>query len=522
MTRKSVSAAFALAVLFVLTMSARPPAAVAARFAVMVGNNEGHATDDRLQFAEKDATRLGLLLQRLGQFSPDATVMVLGRSADELRESFSRLADRLRSTPGEHLLLVYYSGHADAQGLHMGPSTFPLGELKAMMAGFVAGTRVLIVDACQAGLLTSAKGGRAGAGFDLRVTEAEAVKGLAILASSTDTELAQESSELQGSVFTHHLQEGLAGLADHDHDGNVTLSEAFDFASARTVASTAATTTGPQHPTYRLDLAGRDELVLTRPGATGLGYGQLKLDVPGWYFVRRADGSVATEVRAEGHELVALDAGRYEVTRRESRHLEIASVLIQEGRMVTISETPQTAVRFGRMVRKGGGPSSSYGIATTVLARSSFEGLGASLGAGLTGRADYKPVSWELHVDLGRAEAREAHVAANTWEGALRVAALKVKDFGAHGGTRLPTGALGVEAGMALFSQSLDTGERKRSVSPFAGPVAVLEWPLTTRLFLRADVDLRFYWMRTSSFDGRDESRMHPAVAAGLGAGAWF
>lgn len=513
--------AFALAGLLTL-FGARPPGAVAARFAVMVGNDEGHATDERLQFAEKDATRLALLLQRLGQFSPDATWMVLGRSADELRQSFARLADRLRSTSGEHLLLVYYSGHADAQGLHLGRSTFPLGELKTLMASFAASTRVLIVDACQAGLLTNAKGGRVGAGFDLGVTASDAVKGLAILASSTDTELAQESAELQGSVFTHHLQEGLAGLADLDHDGNVSLNEAFDFASARTVASTAATTTGPQHPTYRLDLAGRDELVLTRPGVLGWGYGQLKLDVPGWYFVRRADGSVATEVRADGHEIVALDAGPYEVTRRETRHLEIAKVLVQEGGVVAVSETPQTSVRFGRMVRKGGGPSSSYGVASTVFARSSVEGLGASWGAGLTGRADYKSLSWELHLDLGRAEAREPHVEANTWESGLRIAALKAKDFGAENARRLPTAAMGLEAGLALFAQSLDTGERKRSLSPFAGPVAVLEWPLTARLFLRSDVDLRFYWMRTSSFDGRNDNRWHAAVAAGLGGGAWF
>ena len=65
------------------------------------------------------------------------------------------------------------------------------------------------------------------------------------MAASAGSELAQESDQLGGSVFTHFLQLGLWGLADRNDDGNVSLNEVFDYASERTVATTLATATGP-------------------------------------------------------------------------------------------------------------------------------------------------------------------------------------------------------------------------------------------------------------------------------------
>jgi hypothetical protein len=68
---------------------------------------------------------------------------------------------------------------------------------------------------------------------------------------------AQESAALGGSFFTHHLDVGLRGAADADGDGQVTLAEAFRYTSARTVAQTAATQGGVQHPTYDFRMSGR-------------------------------------------------------------------------------------------------------------------------------------------------------------------------------------------------------------------------------------------------------------------------
>jgi hypothetical protein len=430
------AAARLAALLAFALLAGLPGRAQAVRLALLVGNDEGWSGDAHLRYAESDATRLAALLTRFGGFTPDATIVQLRRTAGELRQAVADVEARLRATPGDHLVLIYYSGHADAQALHMGSTSFPMSELQDAMKTLPAATRVLILDACQAGVLTRAKGGRPGLGFEVPVDRPEQAKGLAILASSSGSELAQESDQLGGSVFTHHLQVGLAGLADRNRDGAVSLAEAFDYASERTLASTLGTTTGPQHPTFRLDLAGRDDLVLTRPGRQGAGYGQIRLDVPGWYFIRRHDGTIAAELVSRGVETLALDPGPYEVTRRGTSSLDVAAVSVEEGRATPISGAPTTAVAFGRMVRKGGGPAAAYGLAMAASARTPLEGLGPSLGLRLAGRQDLSFASLELRLGLGQAHQDGAHLSSTTTEGTAALAALRVHDFGAGGRAR--------------------------------------------------------------------------------------
>ena len=48
-------------------------------------------------------------------------------------------------------------------------------------------------------------------------------------------------------VFTYYLLEGLAGRADVDKDGTVTVGEAFEYLSGKVVVQSAIET-APQHP----------------------------------------------------------------------------------------------------------------------------------------------------------------------------------------------------------------------------------------------------------------------------------
>jgi len=175
--------AVALAVFCAVASLARE--ASATRFALLIGNNEGQRGDTSLRFAEDDTARLSELLRRLGGFERGGTVMLLAHGADDVRGALAALAERIRATAGEHLVLVFYSGHADAQALHLGSTSLPLTELRETVAALPAATRVLILDACQAGVLTRPKGGAPGAGFEISFGKGEEAKGLAILASSS-------------------------------------------------------------------------------------------------------------------------------------------------------------------------------------------------------------------------------------------------------------------------------------------------------------------------------------------------
>jgi hypothetical protein len=500
--------------------------AAAARFGLLVGNNDGQEGDPHLRFAEADTTRVADVLSRLGGFSTGGNVVLLARTADDLRRAIADLRARLVATPGEHLVLVYYSGHADAQALHLGSSSFPLVELGETVGALPAATRVLILDACQAGVLTRAKGGRPGQGFDIGRGPGEATKGFAILASSAGSELAQESDQLGASVFTHFLRVGLSGLADRNRDGEVSLAEVFDYTADRTLAATLGTTTGPQHPTFRLELAGRDGLILTRPRAPGAGYGRLQLDVPGWYFIRRGDDSMAAEVLSKGDETLAMESGSYQVTRRERDKLDVAVVSVTDGGATAISRAPSHPVAFGQMVRKGGERGAAYGLAVTTTVRTPLEDLGPSLGAALAARADLRAISFELRVGLGRARQESPRFSSTTWDLSAAVAALRMHDVGAGGG-RAPGPAsglswgYGLEAGAARLSQRLDTGERRESWNPFVGPVALAELGVGRRCFLRAAVGVPVYALRVQA--GVDSATVwRPALALSLGGGASF
>lgn len=499
-----------------------PARAQAMRLALLIGNDEGHAEDVHLHYAESDAIHLAATLTRVGGFEADATLVVLGRTADEIRQALAGVATRLRATPGEHLVVVYYSGHADAQALHLGASSYAFADLKQDIAALPAAARVLILDACQAGVLTRAKGGRPGLGFEVPQGGLEPVRGLAILAATAGSELAQESDQLGGSVFTHHLQLGLSGLADRNHDGIVSLGEAFDYASDRTVATTMGTTTGPQHPTFRLDLAGRDDLVLTRPGLRGAGYGQIRLDVPGWYFIRRRDGTIAAEIVSAGNETLALDPGQYEVTRRGRAGLDVAAISVGERQVTAISSAPTTHVAFGRMVRKGGGADVSYGLAVATSARTAVQDLGMSFGLGIAARADLRFASLELRLGLGRARQDGPRLTSTTWESTASLAALRAHDFARTARWRLPTVAAGVEGGLSYLNEQLDDGQRRQTASPFFGPAALVEQTFGRRAFVRADVRVPVYVIRTAALAGPLQTHLSPALAVALGAGVWF
>jgi hypothetical protein len=137
---------------------------------------------------------------------------------------------------------------------------------------------------------------------------------MAIMASSSPQELSQESDELKGSYFTHHLVTALRGAGDADGDGKVSLAEAYQYAYRNTLASTARTQIGEQHVTLETDLAGQGDVAMTYPADARA---QLELPAPLEARVlvqHRPSGSVVAEVqKAPGVAIrLAFTAGTYD------------------------------------------------------------------------------------------------------------------------------------------------------------------------------------------------------------------
>jgi hypothetical protein len=517
--------------------AAAAPAPIAApRVAVIVGNDVGGPGDTRLRYAEADARRIADILTTVGGVAGADAVVVRGRSADEVRAAIRAAEARLLRAGGEGLLFVYYSGHADAETLHLGGSALPVAELQAMLRSSAVATRVLVIDACRSGALTLTKGGRPAGSFDAHFGGAPNPRGLAIITSSAAGEEAQESDELGASFFTHHLGTALVGAADADRDGAVTLAEAFTYAARHTAAATATTWAGPQHPTYRVDLGGRDELVLTRPHAASVGgggggagaggaarMGLLALHEPGSYLVRReGEGSLTAEISGDAVDRpLALAAGRYEVIRRASDHLMTGTFTVAAASSTAVTSAGMRRIEYGRAVRKGGTTTSrAFGLYAGGAVRGSVLGLGGALGGGMGGRLDLRGLSVTAGLDLaGGDTVGERGTRLSTTELGLRAGLYRAFDAA----PRL-TVAMGAELGVSRLAQSASEQSLARTTAAATGgPALLLEVPLWSRTFIHLQAAMPFYLMNVED-DSRTSSSLtlRPTYRLALVAGAYL
>ena len=321
------------------------------RYALVLGNNVGEPPAANLRYAEDDARRFATVLTELGGYRAENVRVVVGQTADIAQRELSALEAKVAAARrhGRHVtLLLYYSGHARDGDLWMNGSRLALAELRRRLRQASADVRIGIVDACEAGALTRLKGGRRGPSFLFEPDDRVPAQGLILISSSADDEASQESDELGGSFFTHYLTSGLRGDADESGEGRVTLGEAYAYAYHRTVAVTAGTRSGPQHPTYRFDLEGHADVVLTdvSHGRSGIVFSAALF---GRYMVFDQDrGRVAAEIDKRNGETrrLALPTGSYVLKKRMDDHLLTASFRLPDGQFHWVDDKQMKRVAF--------------------------------------------------------------------------------------------------------------------------------------------------------------------------------
>ena len=160
--------------LLLIALGALLPAAAFAqveRFAVVVGNDVGQPPDVALAYAETDAARMAGVLQEVGGVRPENLVLLRGQDAATVQRTLIAVNERVRTASRQTVLVVYYSGHADAGALHLGGTQLDLSELEQLVRGSAASFRLLVVDACRSGALTRVKGGAPIPPFDIQLGE---------------------------------------------------------------------------------------------------------------------------------------------------------------------------------------------------------------------------------------------------------------------------------------------------------------------------------------------------------------
>ena len=523
----------------VLCASPLPARADEKRFAVLIGANIGDPGEARLRYAEADAERLGQTLRTVGDFQSDRLLLLTGVGAHEVREALIRFNERIRvEGPDATLLFVFYSGHADDNKLHLAGTHLATSELRALVAGSPASSRVLVIDACRSGAITRVKGGHPVPPFQVTLGGPPLPSGVAILTSSADGEDSQESDRLRASFFSHYFNSGLIGGADVNRDARVTLHEAFSFASDQTVAATVSTVAGPQHPTYRFDLGGRHDLVLTRPRAAPHRLGALQLADPGRYVVSRVDASGGSVLVAEllvrpGGARLAVSPGRYHLTMRGRDALYEGQSQVTDGAITDVSLTQMDRVPYGRMVRKGAGLGYTNSASLAVGVNGRVAEVGPGFAGGVAFRQDRRRFSWEARATIAISD-REPVILENGggWAGIHNqlwtATALASRTWD------LPHFSLGagVEAGAMALRQSFRrpfavAGQAKVEPSGLAwglvaGPVVQLEIPFRFRGYLRVEAAAPYHHFRAQSpLDLRVRSR-HEVTGRLLAGGGWY
>ncbi len=328
------------------------------RFALIAGNDEGGSGTRDLLYARDDARKLHAILTRVGGVRESDAMLLLNADADDLLTALGELERRAKDARarGERTsLFFYFSGHAKDGALRLGSSKLPMESLKARLAQSPADMRVGVFDACRSGTLTRTKGVRRAPAFEVESDATRAAKGLVILTSSASDEDSQESDTLGGSYFSHHLASGLLGDADRNGDGRVSLGEAYAYAYERTVADTAESAAGAQHPTFSFDLAGNGDLVLTDFAERKEGLKFPAAAPAGTYFLVDPKGFVVAELsKVAGVErLVALAPGRYFVKRRLTEHLRVGEISVAAGQLVVLDESTLKNTKFADDPVKG-------------------------------------------------------------------------------------------------------------------------------------------------------------------------
>ncbi len=517
----------ALLLVFAALAPARAWAKVV-RYAVIIGNNEGAADEGTLRYAERDATRVADTLRDLGGFHEENTVVLLGKGMAAVQRVLIAMNARVRSSTraaDQAVLLVYYSGHADADALHLGDERLELSQLRELVRGSPADFRMLMLDSCRSGTLTRVKGGRPTEVFDVALEERLEGEGLVFLTSSSANEDAQESDALRGSFFTHHLISGLVGAADVDGDGSVTLAEAYRYAYEHTVRASSRTLQGTQHPTFEFDLRGQGGITLTQVGEIARGRARLSFPPDRAYlvFAGGPDGAVVSEVGIRDvARTVNVRAGRYFVRARARDHLLEGTITVGSGATRRVDDRALTRVEYARLARKGGterrraqGPSLAYQLRTPLWGRGQIcQGIRASHVLETRHLGLISGAGWcRGGFSADRVEVRLDHYD-------LDLALTRSFDL------PVVSVALGLGGGASLLHQRFETAGEAPPRTTLAGhgtALLNLSWDLPRGLFLTATTAAQvLVFARQQGNQSETTTSAAPLFHFRLGLGKWF
>ena len=186
------------------------PSTEVQRIAVFVGEDQGLDDERALRYASKDAKEMAEAFRLAGTFDEDRIYLLMNQPLEKIKASLEEVRGRvreLRKAGTESLVLIYYSGHGSAEGLHIRGKSFSKEELSQYLESLESNLKIVILDACESGDFLRTKGGRLLEAPTVVKMDRLESQGTILISSSSRGEMAQESEDYRGAVFTHHFLE---------------------------------------------------------------------------------------------------------------------------------------------------------------------------------------------------------------------------------------------------------------------------------------------------------------------------
>ena len=273
--------------LLIFAMSCVSSASIASaaepkRWALLVGVDDYVGFID-LRYCGRDARALADSL-RHGGFA-DENLVVLHDSAKDIRyrpfkANVEKELDILLSLAGpDDLVIVSFSGH----GMHIDGKSYlcpneaddarptetmiAVDDVYKKFDKCPAAMKLLLVDACRNDPRPAGRKSATGEADRSKLAAAfeRPPEGIVVLASCAPGQISWEDEGLQHGVFMHHVLRGLAGEADGNKNGRITLNELYDFTSNGTKTYVAKHFRDIQVPAQRGEVNGIFEVPRSTP-----------------------------------------------------------------------------------------------------------------------------------------------------------------------------------------------------------------------------------------------------------------
>ena len=245
-------------------------------WAVVIGISK-YRTVHPLRYADLDALAFNEYLTRNVGIPTEQITLLLNEQATLTNLKRTLGTELKRKAAEKDTVIIYYAGHGapeadasasdddglekyivpyDADPKDLYTTGLPMREVETIFNRLAPERVIFISDSCYSGATagrTFATASRRAIVSESFLTRLSKGKGRIVLSASKASEVSEEREDLGHGVFTYYLLEGLRGSADTDHDGIITVDEAYGYVSKKVPEVTGQN----QHPIKKGEVEGQ-------------------------------------------------------------------------------------------------------------------------------------------------------------------------------------------------------------------------------------------------------------------------